>query len=184
MNLKTALQYAEKIESWLLPVCERTAIAGSIRRRRPECNDVDLVVISNRDDMVDMFGAVLVARTAVWSFLDRYIAESDGRASWIAGRENPDGRNYLVQLPKCQLDVFLATPETWGTMLMCRTGSKEHNIWLAHRVKRMGGHWNPYGYLTLDRGYPVDVRSEEAIYHAVGVDFIPPAKREAGLFLM
>lgn len=178
MTLRTALNYAEKIEAWLLPVCHRTAIAGSIRRRRPECADVDLVVIPKRDDELNMFGEVMIARSAVWTFLDRYIAESDGRASWIAGRENLDGRNYLVQLPKCQLDIFIATPDTWGTMLMCRTGSKEHNIWLASKVKRMGGHWNPYQHLILSGGLPVDVRTEESIYHAVGIDFIPPGRRE------
>jgi len=180
MNFPTALKYAEQIEAWLLPYCERVAIAGSVRRRRPVCNDIDLVIIPRFIEDRDMFGTVTSRKSAVWDFLDRYIMDSGGRASWITGRENPDGRNYLIQLPKCQLDIFQATPDTWGTLLLCRTGSKEHNIWLAQRAKTLGGHWNPYRYLMLG-GHPVDVRSEEPIYHALGVNFIPPAKRELPL---
>jgi DNA polymerase/3'-5' exonuclease PolX len=180
MHLTTAIHYADHIKSWLTPYCERIAIAGSVRRRRPHCNDIDIVVIPYAIEDRDMFGTVTSRKSAVWDFLDRYIMDSGGRASWIAGRENPDGRNYLVQLPKCQLDIFQATPDTWGTILLCRTGSKEHNIWLADKVKRAGGHWNPYHYLRLG-GHPVDVRTEESIYQAIGVEFIPPAQREPPL---
>lgn len=178
MELITAQRYAERITTWLLPYCERLQVAGSIRRERTVCNDVDLVVIPKVDVKRDLLGVAVQRRNLLWVFLERYVAESKGQATWLAGGAKEDGQNYLLQLPKCQLDIFCTTPEAWGTMLLCRTGSKEHNIWLADLVKRRGGHWNPYRYLTLDNR-PQDVRTEESIYAACGIDFIQPDRRDA-----
>jgi len=177
MNLITAQRYAEKILTWLMPHCERIQVAGSVRRARPECADIDLVVIPRLDVTRDMFGTVLTTRNVTWCFLCNYIAQSNGTAKWLAGQENEHGKNWLLQLPKCQCDIFTATPDTWGTVLLCRTGSKEHNIWLASRVKASGGHWHPAEYLRLG-GKTHDVRTEESIYAACGLPYIEPADRE------
>ena len=45
MPLVTARVLAERIVDELRPFCERIEIAGSIRRRRPLCGDVDLVAL-------------------------------------------------------------------------------------------------------------------------------------------
>jgi DNA polymerase/3'-5' exonuclease PolX len=179
VNLITAERYAEKLTTWLLPFCDRIQVAGSIRRGCQECGDVDLVVIPKFNLVRDMFGVIESRRNQLHKHLAGYVADPENGAKWLAGEQNPDGRNYLVQLKKCQLDIFCATHETWGTLLLCRTGSKEHNIWLADLVKRRGGHWNPYTYLRIGDTQH-DVSTEESIYRAVGLDYITPRKREAG----
>jgi DNA polymerase/3'-5' exonuclease PolX len=103
----------------------------------------------------------------------------------------------IIDLPKCQLDLWFADESTFATRLLCRTGSMEHNIWLASRAKRQGKKWNPYeGILTGGEwrsamGMP-DVytppndcalqlstfKSEAELYSALDLPFIEPKDRE------
>lgn len=174
MPLRVARARAEKIVDWLRPFCERIEIAGSIRRKRPLCNDVDLVVIPKLEVERDLLGIETGKKILIQAFLQGYVSESGGRAEWLAEGD----RNLLLKLPKCQLDIWCAKEETWGTLLLCRTGSKEHNIWLAQRAGKLGKHWQPYrGMFGPGR---VASRTEEDVYMAVGLPFIPPEEREAG----
>ncbi len=45
MQLDKALEIAEKTKELLAPYCERIEIAGSIRRKKPEVKDIELVAI-------------------------------------------------------------------------------------------------------------------------------------------
>lgn len=176
MALPVARHYAQKIVEWLGPACERLEVAGSIRRGRPLCNDIDIVCIPKFEVQTDLLGTVVSKRSLVHKLLSEYVQASSGRAIWQAGQDNPDARNYIVQLPKCQLDIFCATPDTWGTLLLCRTGSKEHNIWLAQRAERQGKHWNPYRGVIEGSGTIGE--TEEAVY-GLGLEFMLPMVREA-----
>lgn len=193
MNLATAQHYAEKIADWLAPFCSRIEIAGSIRRQRQWCNDVDIVCIpkySSETVAVDMFDSKTKVTNHVREELVRYVNESHGKAYW-KGRAKPDGscepgpepkldaQNLFVILPKCQLDLWLATEETFATRWLCRTGSKEHNIWLAQRAQQMGLHWDPYqGLITEKRTFKIPALSEAELYEKLALPFIEPAQRE------
>jgi len=37
-----------------------------------------------------------------------------------------------------QIDLYFATPETWGTLVLIRTGSAEHNIKLSMIAQKEG----------------------------------------------
>jgi DNA polymerase (family 10) len=177
MKLNLANHYAKKFVDWLMPYCERIEIAGSIRRERLIVNDVDLVVIPKRQAVMDLAGASGQTLNLLHEFLAHYVEHSaimiGTRPAWLAGKDNPDGQNFLIQTPKCQLDIFCATEETWGTLMLCRTGSKEHNIWIATRAKELHLHWNPYKGLSGHRR-----ASEAEIYTALGVPWIEPRDRE------
>lgn len=43
MKLEQALEIAEKVKALLAPHCERIEIAGSIRRKKPDVKDIEIV---------------------------------------------------------------------------------------------------------------------------------------------
>ena len=75
-----------------------------------------------------------------------------------------------------QVDVRVVAPEQYGSALLYFTGSKAHNIALRQRAIARGWLLNEYGLLADDA--VVASETEEAIYGALGLDFIPPELRE------
>jgi DNA polymerase/3'-5' exonuclease PolX len=178
MNLQTAQRYAGKITEWLAPFCHRIEIAGSIRRERPNCNDVDLVVIPKMETVTDLLGVPVSSKNLLHAHLAEYTQKTPG-AQWLAG-EKTAGRNLLLLLPKTprvQIDIFCATAGTFGTLFLCRTGSKEHNIWFAQRAKTRDGHWDPYAGLYMSTTDAI-ADTEENLYRALDLEWIEPRNRE------
>ena len=174
MNLATAKNYAEKIIEWIAPDCAAPPIvAGSIRRERAICNDVDIVCIPKIKAETDMLGEVIGHRNLLHHRLTMECLA--GRGKITTGEKA--GKMMIIQLRACQLDLWFAAPETLATRLLCRTGSMQHNIWLAERAKQRGYHWNPYEGLERD-GKMFTFDSEEQIYLALGLPFISPRDRE------
>ena len=191
MNLATAQHYADKLLAWIQPYVDRADLAGSIRRQRAVCNDVDIVCIPQIKEERDLFGAVVARTNRLHQFLGEYVEDSDGRATFQSGGDTP-GKCVIIQLPKCQLDLWFATQDTFATRMLCRTGSKEHNIWLASRAKARGWKWNPYeglimGGLWINDDYVGGdmhrLYTEEGIYAALGLPFIEPQHREIDVLI-
>lgn len=172
MTLVYAQRCADRLLDWLMPYCELVRVAGSIRRGRPEPNDIDLVAIPKIDFERDLLGQPVRTR----NLAENAIRMRAGEEHWELGKCGPQ---YMVWVAKgVQVDLWFATPGTWGTLLLCRTGSKEHNIWLAQRAKVAGGHWNPHHGLTIHGGTVGAM--EVDIYEALGLQYIEPENREAG----
>jgi len=172
MTLAFAQRCADRIADWLGPYCDRLEIAGSIRRCRHHPNDVDIVAIPKVETGRDLFGKELAPRNlAAEAVHARATAER-----WVV---DGSGDACITVYHACvQVDLFWATQDTWGTVLLCRTGSKEHNIWLAELAKGAGGKWHPHRGLYL-RG-KIYAATEDEIYAALGLDPIPPSRREDG----
>jgi DNA polymerase (family 10) len=171
MNWKQAVQLALKIETALEPYVEAMEIAGSIRRGRPEVNDIDLVVLP-RPGQVE----ALKSRCA-----ENCRVVTNGPQNCIYAIRLAPGQEF-------QLDVFIARPPVkdllqtipgnFVSLLLCRTGSKEHNIWLVEHAKRIGLTWKPYAGVFDEEGYCLASETEEDIFRVLQLDFIPPEKRE------
>ncbi len=197
MNLVTAKHFAEKIYAWLLPYAAPVEtvptlqVAGSIRRECALCNDVDLVMIPRVTVEMDLLGAMAGRTNHALKFLQDYVAGSNGQARFQSGGER-EGKSVIVQLPKCQLDLWFADERTQATRLLCRTGSKDHNVWLASRAKRLGKKWNPYegvlagGQWQADEyvgGEVLPAASEADVYGHLDLPFIEPCDRELHLLV-
>lgn len=181
MKLEKARKLAERIVEKLRPACERIEIAGSIRRQRPEVNDIDLVILTRDWLQVRQLASEHAAVVA------------DGRLNLILRLANSFQLDLFFAHGE-QPDLFGSTPTNFGSLLLCRTGSKEHNVWFAARAKRQGLHWQPYEGLarclstvqTAEGGQetnlgPVVASATEAdLYTALGLPFIPPEQREIG----
>lgn len=167
-DLAFARRRAERIALELGTFCEPggVLITGSTRRGRPVCNDIDIAVLPK----LGQFPA-----------LRRRIAknctiEADGDQTLIA--RMADG---------VQLDLWLAhgrerdlldmVPSNFGMICLSSTGSKEHNIWLATVAADMGLHFHPKKGI-MEGNRIVASETEEQIFAALKLGFIPPEKRE------
>ena len=188
MKLTEATAYAEKIADWLAPHCERIEIAGSVRRRRPNPNDVDLVVIPKHRTVKDMLGAVIEDTLPIIAHLNEYVASQPGVGYRMPGDiRNPVSQeplpgsgsreNILIKLKSCDLDIFFATEETVGSVLLCRTGSRDHNVFLAERARKLGFRWRTQlGIFREEEA--IASKTETEIFSALKLDWLEPEKRE------
>jgi len=157
-RLEKAKTIAERVKDTLTPYCERIEIVGSIRRGKPTVHDIDIVLIVKPD-------AVLVMDSLLPT-LGR-IELSGGKIKRLRyGKEN------------INIDIYIATPETWATLLLIRTGSKANNIWLCSLALRKGYHLKANGDGLFDEnGVRVAGDTEESIYRALGIPYQEPEDR-------
>jgi len=77
-----------------------------------------------------------------------------------------------------QVDLRVVQRHQLGAALLYFTGSKGHNIKLRQRALARGWTLNEYALSEIDTGRVVASETEEAIYAALGLAFIPPMLRE------
>jgi DNA polymerase/3'-5' exonuclease PolX len=170
MKLEQALEIAERIKSDLAPHCERIEIAGSIRRRKPEVGDIEIVCMPRQSFDSDLFGSGR-------PFRDGGFIHACGQIGRIrkgclrTGKYMQFGTNEGIDV-----DLFTARPENWGLIYALRTGSAE----FSHRVLASG--WSRRGYISKDgmltqRGEPVPVLSERELFDLAGVKWVEPELR-------
>ena len=156
--ISVARESAEEIVADLkqLPSIRQVSVAGSCRRRKETCGDLD--VLATSDD-----SAVAMDRLAANPLVEKVLArgETKQRVRLRSGIE---------------LDLRVVPDESYGAAMQYFTGSKEHNIVIRRRAIERGLKLNEYGLFREDEY--VAGRTEEEVYAAVGLPFIPPELRE------
>lgn len=157
MELQKAKAIADDVVSRLFPYCQRIEVAGSVRRRRPVVNDIDLVLIPKDP----------------WQlYAELKILAGDEKMK----ADGPKLKRLMVNGE--QLDVYFATEETWATLLLIRTGSKESNIRLATAAWRKGWQLKANGDgLFNEREERIAGDTEESIYEQLGLPYQVPERR-------
>lgn len=168
MKLAFAQACADRLRERLASHAQRVEIAGSIRRQRPEVGDVDLVVSPVMHEEKDMLGTVVRSTNATRDV----VLDWARTESWKVIKNGDD--ILIIEAKRVQVDFYWAPPERFGTFLLCRTGSREHNIWLAEIAKAAGGKWHPYSGLHLNRR--VVAATELEIYGALDLPFLDPVR--------
>ena len=138
------------------PSISEASAAGSYRRRRETVGDLDVLVTSS-DAAAPM--DLIAAHPLVEKVLAR--GETKQRVRLKAGIE---------------MDVRVVPTESYGAALQYFTGSKEHNIVVRRRAQERGLKVNEYGVYREDEA--IAGRTEEEVYAAVGLPWIPPELRE------
>ncbi|HUQ90815.1 MAG TPA: DNA polymerase/3'-5' exonuclease PolX [Bryobacteraceae bacterium] len=174
--LRSIAQYRQSAGRFLLSFAERAACeltaylsqlegieqitpAGSLRRARETVGDLDL----------------LVTGPGSLAALDRFIQHPNVHDVLGRGENKASARMGLEGL---QVDVRALPGESYGAALQYFTGSKEHNVAIRIRALKLGLTLNEYGLFRLDNEQRVAGESEEEIYQALGLDWIPPEMRE------
>ena len=161
MILEEAQNIADRIKSQLAPHCERIEIAGSIRRKRPNVKDIEIVCTPKPYD-IGMFSSGIATVINQW---DKVKGELPCK---YTQRILPEG---------IKLDIFFTEVGNWGNIFAIRTGSAD----FSHKVLASGwvkaGYKGVDGYLTKN-GKPIAILEEEDLFRLINMDYIEPKKRE------
>jgi DNA polymerase (family 10) len=160
---------AEAIATGLLdwmracPEAGRVEPAGSLRRGRETIGDLDLLVESDEPTAV-------MERLVAWPETVEVIVRGDTKTSIRGPRD-------------VQVDLRVVPSDSFGAALQYFTGSKEHNVRLRSRARDRGLSLNEYGVFRLAadeaaKGPAIAGRTEEEVYAALGLPWIPPELRE------
>jgi DNA polymerase (family X) len=156
---------AERITLYLRQFAgiDRVVAAGSLRRGRETVGDLDILATGPAcaEDNV----SAAVEYTAAYPPIVDLIAKGQNKVSFRL-------RGGL------QVDVRLLPEGCYGAALQYFTGSKMHNVSLRQRALKQGYTLNEYALARLDDGRAIAAATEEEIYGALGLDWIPPELRE------
>lgn len=152
-----------------LPQVEQAEHAGSLRRRMETVGDLDfLVATRDPQPVADWF--------VRWPGVKEITAHGETKAS--------------VRLESgLQADLRLVPPEQFVFALHHFTGSKDHNVQMRHRALGRGLSMSEWGLVPAEgegtakekaeqAGRRTDIRTEEQLFEALGLRFIPPELRE------
>ncbi|MGJ3240916.1 MAG: DNA polymerase/3'-5' exonuclease PolX [Anaerolineae bacterium] len=148
-----------------LPQAQEGIIAGSIRRARPTIGDVDILIAS--DEPQSIMDAVIQMDS---------VARVLGHGATKSSVELHTG---------LQVDVRVLPGKRWGTALQYFTGSQAHNIKIREIAREKGYSLNEDALRPidedgnlLDESHYLYCDTEEAVYEALGLAWIPPELRE------
>jgi DNA polymerase (family 10) len=164
-RIDVATEEAARISAWLLQLegISKVTPAGSLRRGRETAGDLDLLASGPACEPGNTQLAV------------EHVAAYPGIHNVIAKGENKVSFNLDQGL---QVDVRLLPTASHGAALQYFTGSKAHNVVLRQRALKIGYTLNEWALARLDDGSPVAGATEEEIYAALGMDWMPPEMRE------
>jgi DNA polymerase (family 10) len=158
LPLGVVLPLASEIEARLraLPGVSSAAVAGSIRRRRETIGDLDFLVAA--DD-------------------PQAVARSFAGQPEVVHVYARGASKTLVRLASgIDADLRVVPEASFGAALAYFTGSKAHNVALRRLAQAKGLKLNEYGLFRGKRR--LAGRTEEEVYRALGLPFIPPELRE------
>ena len=142
-----------------VPGVVRAEVMGSLRRFRETIGDIDVVVAaeSGPEAVMSRFTSMpLVAEVIAYGARKSAIVSSSG----------------------CQIDLRVVEPGQYGSAALYFTGSKAHNIRLRQRAIERGWTLSEYGLADAETGEVIASATEEAVYAALGLPWIPPELRE------
>ena len=156
---------AERITLYLkdFPGIDTVTPAGSLRRGRDTVGDLDILVTGPacEEDVV----ADAVTYTAGYPAIANLIAKGQNKVSF----------NLRTGL---QVDVRLLPKKSYGAALQYFTGSKMHNVSIRQRAIKRGYTLSEYALARIDDGSMVAAATEEEIYRALDLAWIPAELRE------
>jgi DNA polymerase/3'-5' exonuclease PolX len=203
MKLDQIEPLANSLVEQLRSACVRIIVAGSIRRRKPEPGDIELVAIPalGHYTVADMFDEVREEHTV--NHLDDALATLFDLGDWKLDPVTPrDGPHYKrlrhVAAGMC-CDLFITDRRRWGMIATIRTGPEDFSeelVKLAHRrgmFVRNGGllHGHPPVFNGEHKVQPcplgerctqiIETPEEADVFAALGLPWIEPAHRSAKL---
>ena len=133
------------------------SVAGSVRRMKETIGDVDFLIAASCDPekVMDFFTAM------------PEVSEVKGRGP---------AKAFVRLRGGVDADLLVVPQRSWGSALLYFTGSKEHGVELRRIAIARGLRLNEWGVFKGDK--PVAGRTEQDVYRALGLAWVPPEMRE------
>jgi len=186
--LAEAERLAHELVDLLAPACVQLVVAGSVRRRRPDVGDVEIVAEPRlASGPPDLFGEPTDQVNVLDDLCQRLLDE--GR---LTHRPDKNGHRACGSRYKrlayrgFGLDLFAAERDSFGLILVIRTGPEDFTKPLVTERAKHG--WLP-SYLKVqggrlcyrDSGQPIPTPDEESVFAALGFREVPPEQRSGDL---
>ena len=155
-----AMPLAARLVSELAELDGVTAVqhCGSLRRHAETVGDIDITV-AGTDPLPVM----------------AFVAEHRMAAGVIGHGAT---KTSILTRDGLQIDVRVVEPDQFGAAILYFTGSKAHNIALRQRAIDRGWLLNEYGLFDAETDAVIARSTEEEIYQALDLAFVPPEVRE------
>lgn len=157
--LSTATQAVAALVDWLHTQAPGLDVVpvGSLRRGAETCGDVDLLAVGADPQILETF--------TTYPLVERVLGRGETKAS------------ILIQ-GGLQADLRAVAAHERGAAMQYFTGSKAHNIVLRDRALARGWRLNEYGLFRTEDLARIAGETEEEIYQALGLAWVPPELRE------
>jgi DNA polymerase (family 10) len=155
---KIALEFRRRLLA--IPGVQQAELAGSLRRKKETIGDIDIVMVvptSSRRKVVQAIRKLPGIKKILSSGLTRI--------------------SLILRSKLVQADIRLVALEEYGAALLYFTGSKEYNVRLRLLARNLGCKLNEYGLFDLASGKKRAGDTEESLFSALGLPFVPPEKR-------
>ena len=164
MEYKQAKEIADKYVEILRPFSKRIEIAGSIRREKPFCGDIEICMIPDSSKLFDLKSIV---------------------DSWGIIKGKVGGKYCARMLPEgIKLDLFFCSIDNWGLNFTIRTGSANwvKNVlaktWVRNGYRSEGALLRPIvDNCSGELGDPIPLREEKEVFEFLNLEWIEPKDR-------
>jgi len=163
---------------------ERIEIVGSVRRKKAEIGDVEVLYIPKFDNIIPEGEFFETNSNLVDLFLNKKLE------TWmlhkrldIKGAQRWGEKLKLAEfgIDKIPVDLFACTHDTWICNFVMRTGGKESNTKIAMAAQKKGWKWESTGVGFIDAITKKTVcipKTEQELFEAVGLPYLPPEQRK------
>jgi DNA polymerase (family 10) len=146
-------------------------IVGSLRRGTDTCGDIDILALAEHGKASAAPSAAPAASQSLMAMFTGY-----DQVERVLGQG--ETKSSVLIRGGYQADLRLVAPESRGAALQYFTGSKSHNIALRDRALDRGWRLSEYGLFRVEDETRLAGETEESIYHALDLEWVPPELRE------
>lgn len=180
ISLAQAESLAERIKEELAPACVRIEIAGSVRRRKPQVGDIEIVCIPILSGPLNLFGEMADPQPAALTVVLNDLISQGRLGPPIL--DGPKWKQFLIPSApgEIKLDLFITTAESWGTIFTIRTGGSVFSRQLV--TKQAKGGFLPDDMLFANgrlwrNGKALATPEEADVFRELGLPWLEPENR-------
>lgn len=143
-----------------IPGVQQVSLAGSLRRKAETIGDIDMVLV-----VLPEHRRYVVQKLITLPQIDSVLMKGTTKVS------------VILKQKSFQADLRLVNDNEYGAAMLYSTGSMEHTIHLRTIARQKGYKMNEYGIFNTGNHQALAGKTEEGMYHCLGLGFIPPEIR-------